>query len=74
MMGPLGRMSSRVMVISSFFFRLYQTPMAVPTSWLMTVAMAAPLTPRAGKGPRPKISRGSRMMFSTAPTTWMTML
>ncbi len=30
----------------------------------MLVAMAAPVTPSSGKGPRPKMRQGSRMMFS----------
>ena len=36
----------------------------------MTVAIAAPRTPRAGMGPRPKISTGSKMMLTTAPRAW----
>ncbi len=35
--------------------------------------MAAPDTPMAGKGPRPKMSTGSRIRLMTAPMPWMIM-
>lgn len=40
----------------------------------MTVAMAAPRIPMAGKPNRPKIKMGSRIRFVTAPATRVSML
>ena len=34
----------------------------------MMVASAAPATPSAGKGPGPKMNRGSRIAFATSPS------
>ena len=42
-------------------------PRHAETIWPSTVAMAAPLTPMAGKPSRPKIKIGSMMMLMTAP-------
>ena len=36
-----------------------------------TVAIAAPKTPSLGKKPMPNISRGSKMMLTTAPSIWV---
>ena len=38
--------------------------------WPNTVATAAPVTPSLGKGPMPKISKGSKMMLKMAPDAW----
>ena len=38
-----------------------------------TVAVAAPRTPMAGKGPTPNISSGSKMMLKMAPVAWEAM-
>ena len=42
---------------------------SIPTHCPITVAYAAPATPISGKGPIPKIIRGSRMILTTAPTS-----
>ena len=55
---------------SGFWVRLKKTDTLHPTHWPMTVANAAPATSILGKGPRPKIRMGSKMMLVTAPTAW----
>ena len=40
----------------------------------MTVAMAAPATPMAGKPNHPWIRMGSRMMLTMAPSDWVIMV
>ena len=47
--------------------------MTAETNWPMTVATAAPGTPRQGKPSRPKIIIGSRTMFVSAPHSWAVM-
>ena len=42
--------------------------------WPMPVARAAPSMPRAGKGPRPKISTGSSRMLATQPHSMLAMV
>ena len=45
-----------------------------PRIWPMTVARAAPATSIRGKGPRPKMRMGSRMMLTIAPVAWAIMV
>ena len=35
------------------------------------MAIAAPSTPSRGKKPIPKINKGSKMMFTIAPSIWV---
>ena len=44
------------------------------TIWAMTVAMAAPAMPMAGRPNQPKINTGSRRMFVMAPVAWVIIL
>ena len=44
-----------------------------PSFFEMTVAMAAPPTPMAGRPNQPKIKLGSRMMLMMAPVLWVIM-
>lgn len=52
--------------------RTIHSPTTMPTTWPSTVARAAPATSIRGKGPMPKMSKGSRMRLITAPMPWMT--
>ncbi len=45
-------------------------PIAAARACVISVASAAPITPRAGKGPQPKINIGSKAKLSrTVPST-----
>ena len=48
--------------------RMYRKNSTVTMTWARVVAMAAPATPMAGMGPKPKISSGSSTMLNTSPT------
>ena len=40
-------------------------PISAASAWVTSVAIAAPITPRPGTGPHPKMNNGSRAKFST---------
>ena len=70
MVGQWGRKPRKDRLTSGFWATLKKTEMPQPTVWPMTVARAAPATSIRGRGPRPKMRMGSRMMFTTAPAAW----
>ena len=70
MVGPSGRNPRKDKFTSGFWATLKKMDTPQPTHWPMTVASAAPATSIRGKGPRPKMRMGSKMMLVTAPTAW----
>ena len=68
-MERLGRKPRRSKEISLFIRRLKYTASASAVICPMTVAAAAPFTPKAGAPQRPKIRIGSSTMLSSAPTS-----
>ena len=54
-------------------FRNPETTMSAASTWPDTVAKAAPATPSAGAGPRPKIRIGSSTILAAAPAIWANM-
>ncbi len=70
MVGRLG-LKPRILMLTSGFFRMLKIrDSTMARICPVTVAMAAPLMPRAGKPQRPNIMTGSRMILVMAPAPW----
>ena len=59
---------------SGLNFRLKMMTMMPDTHWPITVAMAAPAMPMAGRPNHPWMRMGSRMMLMIAPMDWVIMV
>ena len=70
---PFGLNNDQRNWILGFFCRLRTKAIKAPRICPSTVAHAAPAIPMLGKGPRPKISRGSKTRLKRAPLAWLNM-
>ena len=59
----------RILSNSTLSLRAAKRKTRVTTAWALTVAIAAPATPRTGNGPQPKIKTGSKIILMTRPIT-----
>mgnify|MGYP000196457162 CR=1 FL=1 len=62
------------LLIHFHFFRIMIPPtrILITINCAVTVAIAAPVTPREGIGPAPRISNGSRIIFVASPIRFAT--
>ena len=69
-----GRMYFSPSCTSGLKRRLKNRHIPAAIHWPITVAMAAPATPMAGRPSQPWMKMGSRIMLITAPMDWLIMV